>query len=125
MAGKKTQEADKFGKKHTARCSKEVYENRIDKMCEWISLCRPVSEMVGDGMKEWGLSRRGAEKYLYQARAKIRERWNGQDRQDFVASALEKMEKVAQMSIASGQGSNAIGAVNLQAKLLQITTREN
>ena len=81
--------------------------------------------MVRLATEEWGLSSRQAENYLQQARAKIRERWEGQDRKDFVASALEKMEKVAQMSIASGQGSNAIGAVNLQAKLLQICTRDN
>ena len=81
--------------------------------------------MVRMASDEWGVTTRQAETYLKYARAKIRERWEGQDRKDFVASALEKMEKVAQMSIASGQGSNAIGAVNLQAKLLQITTRDN
>ena len=122
---KKTEKPDLYGKKHTARCSKEVKENRINHMIEWISVCKPVHEMIRLASEEWGLTSRQAENYLQQARAVIRERWNGQDRQDFVASALEKMEKVAQMSIASGQGSNAIGAVNLQAKLLQITTRDN
>ena len=122
---KKTEKPDLYGKKHTARCSKEVKENRINRMIEWISLCKPVHEMVRLASEEWGLTSRQAENYLQQARAVIRERWNGQDRQDFVASALEKMEKVAQMSIASGQGSNAIGSINLQAKLLQITNREN
>lgn len=124
-SAKKSEKPDLYGKKHTARCSKEVKENRINRMIEWISVCKPVHEMIRLASEEWGLTSRQAENYLQQARAKIRERWNGQDRQDFVASALEKMEKVAQMSIASGQGSNAIGAVNLQAKLLQITTRDN
>ena len=122
---KKTEKPDLYGKKHTARCSKEVKENRINHMIEWISVCKPVHEMIRLASEEWGLTSRQAENYLQQARAVIRERWNGQDRQDFVASALEKLEKVAQMSIASGQGSNAIGSINLQAKLLQITNREN
>lgn len=97
---KKTEKPDLYGKKHTARCSKEVKENRINRMIEWISLCKPVHEMVSLAAEEWGLSSRQAENYLQQARAKIRERWEGQDRKGFVASALEKMEKVAQMSIA-------------------------
>ena len=124
-SAKKSEKPDLYGKKHTARCSKEVKENRINRMIEWISVCKPVHEMLRLAKEEWGVSTSQAESYLRQARGVIRERWNGQDRQDFVASALEKMEKVAQMSIASGQGSNAIGAVNLQAKLLQITTRDN
>ncbi len=122
---KKTEKPDLYGKKHTARCSKEVKENRIERMIEWISVCKPVHEMLRLAKEEWGVSTSQAESYLRQARARIRERWDGQDRKDFVAGALEQMQKVAQMSIASGQGSNAIGAVNLQAKLLQITTRDN
>ena len=122
---KKSEKPDLYGKKHTSRCNKEVKENRIDRMIEWISLCKPTHVMVREASDEWGVTTRQAETYLQYARAKIRERWEGQDRKDFVASALEKMEKVAQMSIASGQGSNAIGAVNLQAKLLQICTRDN
>ena len=35
------------------------------------------------------------------------------------------MDKVAQMSMKSGQQSNAIGATNLQARLLGITGRDN
>ena len=102
-----------------------AYENRIERMIEWISVCKPVHEMLRLGADEWGVTKSQAEKYLRDARARIRERWDGQDRKDFVAGALEQMQKVAAISIASGQGSNAIGAVNLQAKLLQICTRDN
>ena len=124
-ADKKAEKPDLYGKKHGARCSKEVKEHRIERMIEWISLCKPVHEMLRLAREEWGVCTSQAESYLRQARARIRERWDGQDRKDFVAGALEQMQKVAAMSIASGQGSNAIGAVNLQAKLLQITTRDN
>jgi len=47
------------------------------------------------------------------------------DRKDWVASALEKLEKVAAISIESRQPSNAIGALGLSAKLHQITSRDN
>ena len=33
-----TQKPDKYGKKHNGRCSKEVKENRVERMIEWISL---------------------------------------------------------------------------------------
>jgi len=122
MGAEKT---DKYGKKHTGRCSKEVKDNRIERMVEWISLCKPTGDMLRLATAEWGVSKRQAESYLYEARAVIRERWNNQGRKDFVASALEKMERVAELSIKTNQHSNAIGAVNLQAKLLQITTRDN
>ena len=120
-----TAKIDKYGKKHKGRCSKEVFENRIERMIELISICTPTHEMIQTAVDEWGVGIRSGEDYLGAARKRIRERWNGQDRQDFVASALEKMEKVAAISIASGQGSNAIGAVALQAKLLQITVRNH
>ena len=118
------EEKDKYGKEHK-RASKEVQEARIERMIELISLCKPTGELLRTATQEWGVSKRNAEIYLRWARERIRERWNGQDRQDFVASSLEKMEKVAELSIEQRQHSNAIGAVALQAKLLQITTRDN
>ena len=117
--------SDVYGKNHKGRCSKEAKENRIERMVEWISLCKPTGDMLRLATQEWGVNKRQAENYLYEARAVIRERWNNQGRKDFVASALEKMERVAELSIKTNQHSNAIGAVSLQAKLLQITTRDN
>ena len=124
MAAEKNEKVDKFGKGQK-KASKEVVENRIEKMIEMISLCRSTAEMLTLARDQWGVCTASGEMYIRRARERIRERWNGQDRQDFVASALEKMEKVAELSIEQRQHSNAIGAVTLQAKLLQITTRDN
>ena len=118
-----TQEFDPYGK-GVPRASKEMMANRVDKYIELISLCTPTHEMIRVGVEEWGLSKRGSEDILYKARATIRERWDNQDRKDFVASALEKADQIAKLSIETKQLSNAIGAINLQARLLQIT-KEN
>ena len=77
------QKPDKYGKKHNGRCSKEVKENRIERMIEWISLCKPVGDMIRLASTEWGVDKRQAENYLYEARARIQERWNNQSRKNF------------------------------------------
>ena len=123
-AEKKKVKTDKYGKEET-RANKEIVEARIDRIIELISLCTPTGEMIRIVKEEWGLGTGSAEQYIRKARAKIRERWNEQSRQDWVATALDRMDKVAQMSMKSGQQSNAIGATNLQARLLGITGRDN
>ena len=97
---------DKLGR-DIKRANKEILEARIERTIELISLCKPTSEIIRVGKEEWGVGVSAVEKILRAARARIRERWNGQDRQDFVASALEKMEKVAELSIEQRQHSNA------------------
>ena len=116
--------ADNFGK-DVKKADKELSARRVDKIVELISLCKPVSEIVRVCSDEWGVSERMIEKYIHKARNKIRDNFDQMDRKDWVATALEKLDKVAAMSIECRQHSNAIGALGLQAKLLQITVRDN
>ena len=116
--------ADTYGKE-VKKADKELSARRVDKIIELISLCKPTGEIIRQCSSEWGVSTRQAENYLQKARGVIRERFDQMDRKDWVASALEKLEKVAAMSIESRQHSNAIGALGLSAKLLQITGRDN
>ena len=115
--------ADTYGK-GVKKANKELSARRVDKIIELISLCKPTGEIVRVCSSEWGVSTRQAENYLQKARGVIRDRFDQMDRKDWVASALEKLEKVAAMSIESRQHSNAIGALGLSAKLLQITGRD-
>lgn len=123
-AEKKDGKVDKLGR-DVKRANKEITDARVDRCVELISLCHPTYEIIRIGKEEWGVGTSAVEKILRTARAKIRERWNEQSRQDWVATALDRMDKVAQMSMQSGQQSNAIGATNLQARLLGITGRDN
>lgn len=124
MGAEKEEKADKYGK-GVRKANKEIVENRIERTIELISLCKPTGEILSIARDEWGVCTASAEEYIRRARARIRERWNGQDRQDFIATALERMDQVAKLSIETRQMSNAIGAVNLQARLLQAISNGN
>ncbi len=108
-----------------AKANKEIVAARVDRCCELISLCKSTSEILRIGKEEWGVGEDMVEKYIAKARAKIRERYDEMDRKDWIAAALEKLEKVAAMSIESRQQSNAIGAIGLQAKLIQAVRPNN
>jgi hypothetical protein len=103
------------------KANKEIYAARVDRCIELISTCTPRREILRVGREEWGLKDDMIDRYIYRARKIIREQYDDLDRKDWVAGALEKLEKVASLSIKSNQHSNAIGAIGLQAKLLQIT----
>ena len=108
-----------------AKANKEISAARVDRCVELISLCKSTSEIIRIGKVEWGLRERQIEEYIYKARTKIREKYDAMDRQDWVASALERLDRVATMSLECRQHSNAIGAIGLQAKLLQLTPGNN
>lgn len=107
------------------KANKEIYAARVDRCIELISTCTPRREILRVGREEWGLKDDMIDKYITKARKIIREQYDEVDRKEWIASALEKLEKVANLSIKTNQHSNAIGALALQAKLLQITSNNN
>lgn len=108
------------------KANKEIAAARVDRCVELISLCKSTAEIIRIGKVEWGLSGdRQIQEYIRSARTKIREQYDAMDRKDWIAAALEKLEKVATMSLECRQHSNAIGAIGLQAKLLQLTKGDN
>jgi hypothetical protein len=50
---------------------------------------------------------------------------NVYDRQEKVGQMLQQLEQVLEQALTMRQGSNAIGALRLQADLLQLLTRQN
>lgn len=73
----------------------------------------------------WGLATRTSEHRIQAARQQMIKDINI-DRADKVAELVEKLETVIQQSIDRNMGANAIGAMRLQADLLQLiqkTTR--
>jgi hypothetical protein len=71
----------------------------------------------------WGLATRTAEYRLQAARRQAIADINTMDRAEKVAEMLEKLETVIQQSIDRNMGANAIGAMKLQADLLQLVQR--
>jgi hypothetical protein len=50
---------------------------------------------------------------------------NVMDRQEKVGQMLQQLEQVLEQALRLNQGSNAIGALRLQADLLQLLSRQN
>ena len=102
-------------------------ERRVQQVYEWMSEAKSRPTIMRLAAENWGsgTSERNLEEYMRRARKRILEDWSEVDRKEFVASALQTMQRVAELSIEQRQHSNAIGAVALQAKLLQICARDN
>ncbi len=115
--------AEKVGRKATQL---EV-ERRVQQVYEWMSEAKSRPTIMRLAAENWGsgTSERSLDNYMRKARQRILTDWSEVDRKEFVASALQTMQRVAELSIDQRQHSNAIGAVALQAKLLQICSRDN
>ena len=68
----------------------------------------------------WGVSTRTAAHRMAAARQQMIRDINVMDRAEKVSEMIEKLETVIQMSIERNMGANAIGAMKLQADLLQL-----
>ena len=68
----------------------------------------------------WGIATRTAEHRMAAARQQMIRDINIMDRAEKVSEMIEKLETVIQMSIERNMGANAIGAMKLQADLLQL-----
>ena len=71
---------------------------------------------------EWGVGPRTAQRYIARAREIIRAEYSV-ERSEFLASRMTILDKVIESSIASGQHSNAVGALKLQAELTRLLDR--
>jgi len=71
----------------------------------------------------WGLATRTSEHRMHSARQQMIRDINVMDRAEKVSEMIEKLETVVQQSIERNMGANAIGAMKLQADLLQLIKR--
>jgi len=73
----------------------------------------------------WGFSTRTAEHRMHAARRQMVADINIMDRAEKVSEMLEKLENVIEQALDSRMGANAIGAMRLQADLLQLIQKRN
>lgn len=98
---------------------------QIHQVQEWLTAgMRPnaIRRLCED---EWGLSSRVAETRMASARQQMIADANVYDRKEKVGQMLQQLELVLQQALDLRQGSNAIGALRLQADLLQLLSRQN
>lgn len=97
--------------------------DQLDAIQEWLTLGFRPNEIRRLSRERWGLSAQVADRRIQDARSRIIRDINVLDRPAKVAQMVEQLEQVLKMSIDTKQGSNAIGALRLQADLLQLLAR--
>jgi hypothetical protein len=75
--------------------------------------------------ESWGISTRTSEHRIQSARRQMIADINIMDRAEKVSEMLEKLETVIEQAINSRMGANAIGAMRLQADLLQLIQKRS
>ena len=94
-------------------------ERRIQHVVRMLSVATPAHEICSYGKETWGVSECQARRYIARARQVIREEYSV-ERSDFLGRQMAVLDKVIKASIDSGQHSNAVGALRLQAELTQL-----
>lgn len=99
--------------------------DQVRQVQEWLTLGKRPNEIRRLCAEEWGLGTRTSETRMHDARRQMVIDANVYDRQEKVGQMLQQLEEVLKQSLQMRQGSNAIGALRLQADLLQLLSRQN
>ena len=102
-------------------------QRRVDQVHQWLSECKTRATIIRLASEQWGsgTNPRTVDLYIQKARKSIVEHLDKVDRKQWIAAAVEQLQQVAEASCANGQHSNAIGALNAQAKLLGMLPKDN
>jgi hypothetical protein len=98
---------------------------QVHQVQEWLTQGKRPNEIRRLCSEQWGLTTRVAEHRMHDARRQMVIDANVYDRQEKVGQMLQQLEEVLNQSLNMRQGSNAIGALRLQADLLQLLSRQN
>lgn len=97
---------------------------QIAQVQEWLTAGKRPNQIRALCSEQWGLHSRIAESRMQAARRQMCVDANVYDRQEKVGQMLQQLEEVLQQALQMRQGSNAIGALRLQADLLQLLARQ-
>ena len=112
------------GSKRAAFTAFEIVA-QVHQVQEWLTQGKRPNQIRRLCAEQWGLKTRAAEQRMYDARRQMVIDANVYDRQEKVGQMLQQLEQVLEQSLQMRQGSNAIGAMRLQADLLQLLSRQN
>ena len=111
-------------KKRQAYRAIEIVE-QIHQVQEWLTQGKRPNQIRALCAEHWGLKTRAAEQRMQDARRQMILDVNTYDRKEMTAKMLQSLETVLNQALEMRQGSNAIGAMRLQADLLQLLSRQN
>ena len=98
---------------------------QIHQVQEWLTEGKRPNEIRRLCHDEWGLSTRVSETRMADARHQMVIDVNTYDRKEMAAKMIQSLDTVLNQALEMHQGSNAIGAMRLQAVLLQLLSRQN
>ena len=97
-------------------------DRRVHILVKLLGEARTTSFINQYAKDEWGVTESQTYRYLKRAREIIRNDYSV-ERPDFLSSRLQMLDEIARASMASGQHSNAIGALRLQAELTRLLSK--
>lgn len=96
---------------------------QVAQVQEWLTMGKRPNQIRQLCADEWGLLTRAAESRMHEARKQMVVDVDVYVRKDKAAQMIQQLEQVLEQALQMRQGSNAIGALRLQADLLQLLSR--
>lgn len=109
-------------KKRAAYRALEIAE-QVAQVQEWLTMGKRPNQIRALCAEHWGLQTRAAEQRMQDARRQMVVDVDVYVRKDKAAQMIQQLEQVLEQALQMRQGSNAIGALRLQADLLQLLSR--
>lgn len=109
-------------KKRSAYRALEIAE-QVAQVQEWLTMGKRPNQIRALCAEHWGLQTRAAEQRMQDARRQMVVDVDVYVRKDKAAQMIQQLEQVLEQALQMRQGSNAIGALRLQADLLQLLSR--
>jgi hypothetical protein len=96
---------------------------QVAQVQEWLTQGKRPNQIRQLCADEWGLLTRASEARMHEARKQMVVDVDVYVRKDKAAQMIQQLEQVLEQALQMRQGSNAIGALRLQADLLQLLSR--
>lgn len=118
-----TEASDAPGKKRRNAFTAVEIAAQVAQVQEWLTMGKRPNQIRQLCADEWGLLTRAAESRMHEARKQMVVDVDVYVRKDKAAQMVQQLEQVLEQALQMRQGSNAIGALRLQADLLQLLSR--
>lgn len=101
----------------TGKASKEVTDQRINQICQWVALGHGRLSVLQLASAQWGLCHRQIETLRSRAYEQLKQQYDI-DRKEYAVQLISQMETVVEQAISDRQYGAAVGAA---VQLMKIT----
>lgn len=108
-----------YVRKFNGKVTSDERKRRINKVAKWLVNGMSRQDILQKSSELWDIKDSAADKYIHQARKLMKEAYDV-ERTYYAAELLSKYENIFALALENKQLSNAIAAVNGQARLTRI-----